>query len=121
MWCSVPSIATRAKPLVEGSTVLAARLDSLERRLQNPDAKIAYDVLAQPGGAQLYSRLSPLLGWATRGGGAPTQGIQEEFARQKKELDGVLADLATALADVEKQNAQAATLGVPGVLVPPAE
>jgi hypothetical protein len=117
----VPALATRAKALVESSTVLAARLDSLERRLQNPDARIAYDVLAQPGGAQLYSRLSPLIGWATRGAGAPTQGIQEEFARQRKELDSVLADLATAFADVEKQNAEAATLGVPGVLVPPAE
>jgi hypothetical protein len=116
----VPALAARTKTLAESSTVLAARLDTLERRLQNPDAKIVYDVLAQPGGAQLYSRLSPLIGWATRGGGAPTQGIQEEFARQRKELDGVLGDLAAALADVEKQNAEATALGVPGVLVPPA-
>ncbi len=115
-----PALAARTKTLAESSTVLAARLDALERRLQNPDAKIAYDVLAQPGGAQLYSRLSPLLGWATGGGGAPTQGVQEEFARQRKELDGVLGDLATALADVEKQNAEATALGVPGILVPPA-
>ncbi len=110
--------AAKSKSFLDASTALAERLDRIERKLHNPDAKIGYDILAQPGGAQLYSRLSPLLGWATNGSGAPTQGVKEEFARERKELDGVLAELAAVLADVAKQNDEAVKLGVPAILVP---
>ncbi|MEO8503635.1 MAG: glycosyl hydrolase [Acidobacteriota bacterium] len=116
-----PALATKAAALVKSSDDLIARLDAIEKRLHNPDAKIAYDVLAQLGGAQLYSRLSPLMGWATSGSGAPTQGVKEEFARQRKELDGVLADFAALIGDLARQNADAVGLGVPAILIPGAK
>ena len=57
----------KAKPLIEESKTLAAKLEDLEARLHNPKAEIAYDVLAQKGGTKLYSRLAPLLDWVTGG------------------------------------------------------
>ena len=112
-----PVLATKTAALIKSSEDLIAR-PRHEKRLHNPDAKIAYDVLAQPGGAQLYSRLSPLMGWATSGSGTPTPGVKEEFARQRKELDGVLSDFAATIGDLARQNANAVGLGVPAVLIP---
>src|SRR5262249_21348752 len=74
-------VPKNAGSLIEGSKKLAERLDTIEHRLHNPDAKVSYDILAQPGGAQLYSLLMPLMSWTTSGSGAPTQGMREEFAR----------------------------------------
>lgn len=113
-----PAIAAKAGALRESSAALDRKLDALERRLHNPDAKVAYDVLAQPGGAQLYSRLSPLLGWNSQGAGAPTQGVREEFGRQRAELDGVLRDLRQAFDAIAAQNAEAIALGAPSVVLP---
>ena len=78
----------KAKPLIEPSQALIAKLDALEARLHNPKAEITYDVLAQKGGTQLYSRLAPFMDWSANGNGAPTQGMREVFAAQMKELDG---------------------------------
>ena len=87
----------RAKPLIEPSKALIAKLDNLEARLHNPKAEITYDVLAQRGGSQLYSRMAPLMDWSAGGAGAPTQGMREVFAAQVKELDGYEAELAGLL------------------------
>ncbi|HEY4594349.1 MAG TPA: hypothetical protein VIJ61_18155, partial [Thermoanaerobaculia bacterium] len=109
----------KAKPLIEPSKALIAKLDNLEARFQNPKAEIAYDVLAQKGGTQLYSRLSPLMDWAGGGMGAPTQGMREVFAAQTKELDGFEAELNGLLdKDLAALNQTAAQLGVPGIYVP---
>jgi photosystem II stability/assembly factor-like uncharacterized protein len=109
----------KARPLIEPSKALIAKLDALEARLHNPRAEITYDVLAQKGGAQLYSRLAPLMDWSGGGEGAPTQGMREVFAAQVKELDGDEAELAGLLdRDLAALNQAAARLGVPGVYVP---
>lgn len=109
----------KAKPLIEPSKALIARLDSLEARLHNPKAEITYDVLAQRGGTQLYSRLAPLMDWSGNGVGAPTQGMREVFAEQVKELDADEAELAGLLGrDLGALNQTAAQLGVPGIYVP---
>lgn len=47
------------------------------------------DILAQGGGAQLYSRLTPLFTWAVGADGAPTQGMRDVFRGQKQELDSL--------------------------------
>jgi len=65
---------------------LITRCDALEDRLHNSKAQVEYDVLAT--GSRLYSRISPLLGFAIGGTGAPTQGMREVFAEQVRELDG---------------------------------
>jgi photosystem II stability/assembly factor-like uncharacterized protein len=109
----------KAKPLIAPSQALIAKLDALEARLQNPRAEIAYDVMAQKGGAQLYSRLSPFMDWSVAGSGAPTQGMREVFAEQSQELDADESELAALFdKDLAALNQSAAQLGVPGIYVP---
>jgi photosystem II stability/assembly factor-like uncharacterized protein len=111
----------RAESLVKGSAELAQKLDALEARLQNPKAEVVYDILAQRGGAQLYSRLSPLLDWVDSGDGPPTQGLREVFAGQQRELAARQAELEQLLAaDLGPLNDAAAKLELPRIYVPPA-
>ena len=111
----------RAAPLVRSSTALAAELDGLENRFHNPKAEVAYDILAEKGGARLYSRLAPLLDAVKTGDGAPTQGMRDEYAREKRELDEDVARLDRLLGDdLAALNRTAAGLGLPAVYVPEA-
>ncbi len=85
--------------LVEQGEDVAAKLDSVEERLHNPHAEVAYDILGgRHGGAQLYSRYSWLNEGARDHDGPPTQGMLEvaadldvEWANQKAALDEVLS------------------------------
>jgi photosystem II stability/assembly factor-like uncharacterized protein len=98
---------------------LADELDALERRFHNPTAEVTYDILAMRGGAQLYSRLSPLYGFAAEGDGAPTQGVREVFAEQKLELEALERELAALLgARLDGINQRAREAGVEFVRVP---
>jgi hypothetical protein len=109
----------RAAALVESSRSLIARLDDLEARMHNPKAEISYDILAMKGGAMLYSRLSPFLGWTDTGNGAPTQGMREVFAAQVAELEGYEAELTGLIEnDLAALGKSADQLGVPGIFVP---
>ncbi len=92
---------------------LVGRLDALEAELHNPRAEVTYDILAQKGGARLYSRLSALLSFANEGDGAPTQGQRELFAAQQQELGALLARFDAILAEVDTLNAAAAQAGRP--------
>ncbi len=80
----------RAADWTKAAGALMAKCDALEEKLHNPKAEVEYDVLAK--GARLYSRLNPMLVFATQGSGAPTQGMREVFAEEKKELDGLEAE-----------------------------
>jgi photosystem II stability/assembly factor-like uncharacterized protein len=112
----------KAKGLVESSKALIGKLDDLEGRMHNPKAEVTYDILAMRGGTKLYSRLSPLVGWAGEGLGAPTQGMREVFAAQMKELEGYEAELAALLdRDLADLNRTAAGLGLPVIYVPEAK
>ncbi|HVT60279.1 MAG TPA: glycosyl hydrolase [Thermoanaerobaculia bacterium] len=112
---------SRAAELVKGSSELAQKLDGLEAKMQNPKAEIVYDVLAQKGGAQLYSRLAPLLEWAKEGDGAPTEGIETLFASEKRELDADEAALNGLLGtDLAALDAAAVKLDLPRIYVPAA-
>ncbi|HEY0557132.1 MAG TPA: hypothetical protein VGG20_22955, partial [Thermoanaerobaculia bacterium] len=109
----------KAKPLIEPARALIDKLDALEARLHNPKAEITYDVLAQRGGTQLYSRLAPLMDWSTNGNGAPTDGMRQVFTAQVQELAADEAELSVLLdKDLAALNQTAAQLGVPGVYVP---
>jgi photosystem II stability/assembly factor-like uncharacterized protein len=112
---------TRAEALVKGSAELAQKLDALEAKLINPKAEIVYDILAQRGGAQLYSRMAPLLDWLNSGDGRPAQGLREVFADQQRELAARQAELERLLTiDLAALNQDAAKLDLPRIYVPPA-
>jgi hypothetical protein len=109
----------KAKPLIEPSKALAAKLEDLEGRMHNPKAEVVYDILAMRGGTKLYSRMAPFMDWSANGESAPTQGMREVFAEQMKELEGYEAELAGLLGkDLGDLNQQASQLGVPGIWVP---
>ncbi|HKZ33570.1 MAG TPA: glycosyl hydrolase [Vicinamibacteria bacterium] len=109
-----------AEPLVAAADALAAKCDAIEARLHNPKAEIAYDILAMPGGAQLYSRLGPLYSWASEGDGRPTQGMREMYAELRRELDGLVAEWGRVVAaDLPALNQKARELAPDFVTPPP--
>jgi photosystem II stability/assembly factor-like uncharacterized protein len=110
-----------AKDLLKQTEALNKKLDAIEEKLHNPKAKISYDILAQKGGAMLYSQLAWLLGNLIDGDGAPTKPQRELAAELQKELTDLVAKFETlAKDDIAKLNESAKKLGVPELYVPPA-
>ncbi len=106
-------------PLVEAADALVAKCDALEAKLHNPKAEVAYDILAMPGGAKLYSRLAPLYSWASEGDGRPTQGMREMHAEQRQELDTLTSEWkAIVETDLPDLNRKARELAPDFVTVP---
>jgi photosystem II stability/assembly factor-like uncharacterized protein len=107
-------------PIAEAASALADKCDALEERLHNPKAEVAYDILAMPGGAKLYSRMVPLYSSAHEGDGRPTRGMREVYAVLKGELDSLEGQWKALLqTDVAALNAKARELASDFV-VPPA-
>ncbi len=105
--------------LVKAGQTLVAHLDLLEEKMHNPKAQVVYDVLAQKGGARLYSRLAPLFEAVVETDGPPTQGLREQFADEDKELSSDLAELRRIFdEELAALNRRAAESGMGGVLVP---
>jgi photosystem II stability/assembly factor-like uncharacterized protein len=112
----------KVKPLVDSGKEVIKKLDELEEKLHNPKAKVAYDILAQKGGAKLYSQLVFLYETLMEGDGAPTQGVRDVYESQLKLLQQYEVQWQALLAnDLAKLNEQAKTLDVPGVILPRAE
>ncbi len=108
-----------AKDLVGSMDGATRKLDDLERRMHNPTAEVTYDILAMRGGTRLYSRMSPLIGFVADGRGAPTQGMKEVHAEQRRELDHHEAELTKLLSeDVRTVNDAATRLGLAFVVAP---
>ncbi|HEX3150433.1 MAG TPA: hypothetical protein VHR66_20310 [Gemmataceae bacterium] len=110
---------TKAKAFLKQEKELATKLDELEAKLHNPKAKVVYDILAQKGGAKLYSQLSALLDFASDGEGPPTQGMKElaeEFEKELAERDEEYQKLKTG--EVAKLNDLAQKLKVPMIWIP---
>jgi photosystem II stability/assembly factor-like uncharacterized protein len=102
---------TAVAALLKASEGVRKKADALEDRMHNPKAEVTYDILAERGGARLYSRLSPLQMWATEGDGMPTRGMQQVLDEQEKELAQFERETKEFLAkDVADINAQAAAL-----------
>ena len=107
----------RAADWVKAAGEYTARLDGLEKKLHNPEAQVDYDILAK--GARLYSRLGPLLAFATYGTGAPTQGMREVFAEQTKELDGLETEWKALAGDgLAALSRQGRELNISEIVVP---
>src|SRR6202035_4434057 len=102
---------------LKAGKALAAKLDELEGKLHNPKAKVSYDILAQKGGAQLYSQLAWLFELIKDGDGKPTQGLLAVHAEQSSLLKKyVSAWQALVKEDVARLNALARKLDLPGVI-----
>jgi photosystem II stability/assembly factor-like uncharacterized protein len=109
----------KADALVKGSKELLKKLDDLEAKLHNPKAEVTYDILAQKGGAQLYSQLGVALEYLKDSDGPPTQGVQATATELFRELQQHETDFAVLLTgDLAKLNDAAKKLEIPGILVP---
>ncbi len=102
---------------VRQAEALLPKLDTLEELLHNPKAEVTYDILAQKGGAKLYSQLVPLYNTLMESDAAVTQGIRAMYAEHAKELKR-LEDRWQALvtADLARLNEQGRNL--PAIVVP---
>ncbi|MDQ3070429.1 MAG: glycosyl hydrolase [Acidobacteriota bacterium] len=115
--------AIKAQPLaadlVKAIGTAVTKINDLEGRIHNPTAEVSYDILAMRGGTRLYSRISPLIGFASAGDGAPTQGVRDVSADQMKELAAFEAEARAIFSiDVAAINALAAKLGLTFVMTP---
>jgi hypothetical protein len=109
----------KAKAFLKQEKDLAAKLDGLESKLHNPKAKVSYDILAQKGGARLYSQLSALLDFASDSDGPPTQGMRELADDLEKELSEYAEEFQQVKTeDVGKLNELAQKLKVPIIWIP---
>jgi photosystem II stability/assembly factor-like uncharacterized protein len=109
----------KAKDLVKLGQDILKKLEALEGKLHNPNAKIPYDLLAQKGGAQIYSQLNAVYFGVTGSDGVPTQGERDAFAEQTKEVAKVDADLKKLIeGDIAKFNDMSRKLEIPALIVP---
>src|SRR5262245_2444128 len=107
----------KAKELVKNSRALINKLDVLEAKLHNPRAKVNYDILADKGGARLYSQQALLYEIVKNNDGPITQGMRDVYAEQSKELGRLIGELAGLLTvDLARLNDEARALGVPHIL-----
>jgi hypothetical protein len=108
-----------AADLAKASQGLVEKLDALEAKFHNPKAHVAYDILAQKGGAQLYSQLVLLYEFADDSDGPITQGMRETFADEMKVLAGYETELdALFKGELARLNEQAKKLDLPVIHVP---
>ena len=99
--------------LLKAGEEVTKKINGIEDRLHNPKAEVTYDILAERGGARLYSRLSPLQMWAVGGSGAPTQGMRQVLAEYEKELAPLERDVEALMTkDLADINARAKSLGL---------
>jgi photosystem II stability/assembly factor-like uncharacterized protein len=109
----------KAEALLKQSKELTEKLDAVEAKLHNPKAEVTYDILAQKGGAQLYSRLGTLYEAVQDSDGPITQGVREIFTEQKRELNELEGKVKKLLAeDLIKLNEMAKNSGAPVIVVP---
>jgi hypothetical protein len=107
----------KAEPLIKLGKELTTKLNALEEKIHNPKAEVAYDILAQKGGAKLYSKLGALYDFAQGSDGPPTQGDREVFAELTKELDEYQSEMHGLLSgDLAKINELARGMDVPNII-----
>jgi photosystem II stability/assembly factor-like uncharacterized protein len=109
----------KAKELTEDSNKLSKGLDALEEKLHNPRAEVTYNILAQKGGARLYSQMATLYEWMGDSDGPITQGMKEVYADHTRELGKLLTEWRElANTDLPRLNRLASSLELPTLFVP---
>jgi hypothetical protein len=108
-----------AQPLIKEGKALIDKLNALETKLHNPKAEVSYDILAQRGGAKLYSVLGALYDWSQDSDGALTEGMQQVYSDAHRELgDHEQEFQALVTTDLRNINDEAKKIDVPNVIVP---
>jgi photosystem II stability/assembly factor-like uncharacterized protein len=111
-------LGSRAGDLSKEAASIEEALTRLEEKLQNPKAEVVYDILAQQGGAKLYSRLGFLLE-TSAGEEPPTQGMKEVFSEEQKELEALSGEYQKIVGgDLKAWNERVAGRGLAGVEPP---
>lgn len=109
----------RAGPLRKAAEEMQPALDALENELHNPKAQVSYDILAQKGGAKLYSQLAHLFELIKDSDGPPTQGWRDQFAEHSRRLRQLEQQWESLrVGDIAKLNDLAKKLDLPAVIVP---
>ncbi|MCU0426851.1 MAG: glycosyl hydrolase [Candidatus Kapabacteria bacterium] len=106
--------------LLKSAKSLMSLCDSVEGKLHNATAKIAYDILAGKNntGAKLYAVLATLYD-ATKSDEPITQGMREVFQEEVQKFTAFRNEWQSVLTrDIDAWNKQAKALDVPHVLVP---
>lgn len=107
-------LATLASALVD-------RCDAIEARLHNPRAEVVYDILAQRGGAQLYSQISYLYSstGAQNADYPPAQGSRERLAALDAEVASLTAQVqAMRSGEIARLEAALNAARVPRIVLP---
>jgi hypothetical protein len=108
----------KADALIKPAQELLGKLDALEEKLHNPKAQVAYDILAQRGGAQLYSQFGFLFESVKDNDGPPTQGVHEVYAEHAQTLQRCGTELNGLLSgDLTRLNEMAKSLAIPNVIL----
>ncbi|HLJ96581.1 MAG TPA: hypothetical protein VKU02_25630, partial [Gemmataceae bacterium] len=104
--------------LIQAGQELIGKLDALEEKLHNPKAEVTYDILAQRGGAKLYSQFAFLFESVKDSDGLPTQGMREVYAEQAQALKQYGSELNALISgDLAKLNETAKNLDIPNIIV----
>jgi photosystem II stability/assembly factor-like uncharacterized protein len=107
---------SKASAMHKPAREIIHKLDALEEKLHNPKAQVTYDILAQKGGAKLYSQLSTLFEEAKEPGPV-SQGTRERYLELSSELRQLGSELETLVSgDLAKLNGLAKTLAIPTII-----
>jgi len=105
--------------VISAADKVIADADRIEGLLHNPEAKVVYDILRGPRGAQLYSQLAPLYSWAQQADGAPTAAMRSRFAELDAEIGRHEQAIAVVRADsIAKLEASVVEAKLPRVILP---
>jgi hypothetical protein len=108
-----------AATLVKQSAVLLQKLENTEEELHNPRAQVVYEILAQRGGAKLYSQIVPLYSTLLGSDQPPSQGLRTLAQEHRTALDRLEQQWRALLTrDLVELNALAKKLDLPAILGP---
>jgi hypothetical protein len=111
----------KAADLVKLGKEVIGKLDSIEGRLHNPKAEFAYDIMAQRGGTQLYSKMGYLYGTLIGSDHPPTQGVRDVYALESRDLQALAAEFNGIVSgEIGRLKEMSRELDLPYVIIPPA-
>ena len=83
--------AAEHQAIVAAATAVIADAERIEGELHNPEAKVVYDILRGPRGAQLYSQLAPLYSWSQDSDLAPSAAMLARWSELQGAAHGARA------------------------------